>query len=129
MTTTTYDKLTQNLMLGEEVLFSIPVWIDAERFTDLDADDLRAEVQAIAEHGCMSGAYMPAVTYHLANKTMAEHGDAVMDYIQDVGGFTVNGNTVLPKTSLISSWTGLAVHFLSHAVDTWAGCRWNELYA
>ena len=119
MTTTTYDKLTQNLMLGEEVLFSIPVWIDAERFTDLDADDLRAAIQAIAEHGCVSGAYMPAVTYHLANKTMAAHGDEVMEYIEDTGGFTVNGNTIIPE-----SWTGLAVRFLSHAVETWAENVW-----
>ncbi len=55
---------------------------------------------------------MPAVTYRTAARTMGIWGDDVLTYIDeqldDVG---------LP---LGLSWGGIAVHFLSRAVEYWA---------
>ena len=70
-------------------------------------------IRAIAEGGCMSGAYMQAVTYYDAAQTMAAHGDAVLDYIEDMYGY-------LPQPPRNYGWSGLAVHYLSFAVDMWA---------
>lgn len=82
----------------------VPAWINQ--------DITPADVAAIVQGGCASGAYMPAVTYHEALTTMHEHGDDVLDYIQDTLG-------ELPNTSA-ESWTGLAVAYLSTAVELWA---------
>lgn len=83
----------------------VPVWID---------DDISpADVAAIVQGGCASGAYMPAVTYHTAAETMAEHGDIVLDYISDRLG-------ELPPPGDQTSWRGMACHFLSIAVELWA---------
>jgi hypothetical protein len=109
----------QDLLLGDEFLFEIPEWIDAERFTDLDMEDLNAELKAIAEGGCESGAYMPAVTYHLALSTMNKHGDDVIGYLDDCG--------ILSTPCDIQSWTSLAVHYLSRAVESWACGAFHRL--
>ena len=84
---------------------SVPAWIEQ----DIEVCD----VAAILEGGCASGAYMPAVTYYQANKTMSEHGDDVLDYIQGIYG-------ELPKPADDISWSGLAVFYLSFAVELWA---------
>lgn len=79
-------------------------------------------VAAICEGGCASGAYMPAVTYHEASATMAKHGDDVLDYI----GNTL-GEISAPQAG--ESWSGLAVFYLSMAVEIWAGeiqARWEN---
>jgi hypothetical protein len=86
-------------------LADVPAWIEQ----DIESD----QVQAIYEGGCESGAYMPAVTYYDARQTMAEHGDAVLDFIQEQVG-------ELPRPSDEVSWSGLAVHYLSYAVELWA---------
>ena len=89
--------------------------------TDLDIDvpewieqDITCyDVAAILQGGCASGAYMPAVTYHEASKTMAEHGDDALDYILSHMGD-------LPNPPYDVSWSGLAVFYLSYAVELWA---------
>ena len=73
----------------------------------------RYDIEAIQQGGCASGAYMPAVTYCKARQTMAEHGDDVLQYIQDSYG-------ELPKPNDDESWSGIAVHYLSVAVELWA---------
>lgn len=83
---------------------AVPSWLDAEISP--------ATVAAIMQGGCNSGAYMPAVTYHQAMATMNEHGDAVLEYIDDILGEVPAGST--------ASWHGMAVHFLSTAVELWA---------
>ena len=83
----------------------VPAWVEQ----DIEVD----QVGAILECGCASGAYMPAVTYYQANQTMSEHGDDVLDYIQESLG-------ELPKPSDDISWSGLAVFYLSAAVELWA---------
>lgn len=70
------------------------------------------DIAAISHGGCDSGAYMPAVTNHLAEETMAEHGDNVLDYIQDAIG-------ELPTPPSGASWSGLACFYLSQAVELW----------
>ena len=83
-----------------------PSWIVQE----LDQDD----INAICQGGCESGAYMPAVTYWQAKETMNEHGDDVLDYIDDMVGM----DAVTPPTD--TSWSGMACHYLSMAVELWA---------
>ena len=82
----------------------VPAWIDQDLTT--------ADVAAIVEGGCASGAYMPAVTYATARATMAEHGDEVIQFIDDHIG-------ELPAPPIGSSWSGISVHYLSLAVELW----------
>lgn len=91
---------------------TIPDWIDS--------DISPSQVASIYQGGCASGAYMPAVTYHQALKTMAEEGDDVLQYIQDQTG-------ELPKPRDDESWSGMACFYLSHAVDLWAGNAYATL--
>ena len=94
---------------------TVPPWIEQ--------DITFADVAAIYQGGCESGAYMPACTYHEARKTMSEHGDDVLDYLDDWGG----------SEELIDlsdhSWSGLACHLLSSAVDLWANVIYDDLVA
>lgn len=82
----------------------VPEWIDPKITL--------GEVAAVLQGGCASGAYMPAVTYHEAAKTMAEYGDAVLDYLQE-------WLDALPPVPDDVSWRGLACHYLSTAVELW----------
>ncbi len=68
------------------------------------------DIAAINQGGCESGAYMPAVTYHQAAKTMAEHGDDVLDYLTNDWG-------EMPMPAHNESWSGMAVFYLSRAVE------------
>ncbi len=83
----------------------VPAWISP----DISPYD----VAAICQGGCASGAYMPAVTYSAALKTMDAHGDDVLQYIEDALG-------ELPAPPSDVSWSGLAVFYLSTAVELWA---------
>jgi len=83
----------------------IPAWIDQEITA--------ATVVAIYQGGCDSGAYMPAATYHRALVTMNDHGDAVLNYIDDACG-------ALPPAPHGMSWDGMACFYMSTAVDIWA---------
>lgn len=83
----------------------VPHWIEQ--------DISPSTVAAIVQGGCASGAYMPAVTYRDALDTMHEHGDAVLQYIEDQTG-------ELPQPRRDESWAGIAVFYLSHAVELWA---------
>ena len=91
----------------------IPGWID---------DDISpADVAAILQGGCASGAYMPAVTYHTAAKIMEWHGDNVLEYIESNYGPLpdVNGQ----------GWSQMACTYLSCAVELWACSVESELEA
>ena len=92
---------------------AIPAWID---------DDITpADIAAIIQGGCGSGAYMPAVTYYTAAQIMAEHGDDVLDYIESNYGPLpdVNGQ----------AWSQMACTYLSCAVELWACSVESELEA
>lgn len=90
----------------------VPAWI---------SEDITCyTVAAIKQGGCASGAYMPAVTYHKAAETMAEHGDDVLQYIEDT-------YDEIPAPRPGESWSGLAVFYLSLAVETWALDAYSEL--
>jgi len=91
----------------------VPAWIDA---------DIRPyDVAAICQGGCASGAYMPAVTYHKALATMNEHGDDVLQYIEDATGD-------LPVVTG-QSWGQMASTYLSTAVELWASSVESDLEA
>lgn len=82
-----------------------PAWIDSE----IDP----AAIAAVVQGGCASGAYMPAVTYHTALRIMADHGDDVLEYLEDLHG-------EIPAPPAGASWSGMACHYLSYAVEMWA---------
>lgn len=86
----------------------VPEWV--EPFVTL------ADLAAIIEGGCESGAYMPAVVYAKARETMAEHGDDVLDYLDRAHG--------LDECAFVldsgQSWDGFACRVLSAAVEAWA---------
>jgi hypothetical protein len=85
---------------------NIPTWID-QNITPSD-------VAAICQGGCASGAYMPAVTYHQAIETMSNHGDDVLQFIEDCDCGE------LPHPGDNQSWSGMATFYLSYAVELWA---------
>jgi len=68
------------------------------------------DIAAVNQGGCASGAYMPAVTYHQAADVMNEHGNDVLDFILEAYG-------ELPKVADDESWSGMAVFYLSTAVE------------
>jgi hypothetical protein len=75
------------------------------------------DIAAILQGGCESGAYMPAVTYYDACKTMAEYGQEVLMYIEDIFGV---GEAV---PSADSSWLQINVYYLSLAVELWVSAN------
>jgi hypothetical protein len=83
----------------------VPDWINESITWD--------DVAAIQQGGCASGAYMPAVTYYQAAKVMSDHGDDVLEYIVTTIG-------ELPPVPSDTSWSAIAVLFLSAAVELWA---------
>ena len=92
----------------------VPAWIEQ--------DITPADVAAIIHSGCASGAYMPAVAYHQAEETMGEHGNDVLEFIEQQCG-------ELPEIPRGESWTGIAVFFLSCAVELWAQSVKGEIEA
>lgn len=84
----------------------VPDWIDR--------DISPADVAAIVQGGCDSGAYMPAVTYHEALATMNEHGDEVFAYLEN------QGYDVPSLLEDVDSWAGMACAIVSTAVECWA---------
>ncbi len=75
------------------------------------------DIKSIQQGGCASGAYMPAVTYVIAADTMNECGNDVFTYIEDVYG-------ELPQPPTTESWRGMAVFYLSLAIETWV-CQFD----
>ena len=92
--------------------------IDVPRW--IDQDITPNQIAAICQGGCISGAYMPAVRYSTAATTMAEHGDDVLQYLEDHLG-------ELPTIPNDIGWSQIAVLFLSQAVDCWAGAVHDDL--
>ena len=83
-----------------------------------------ADIAAVLQGGCDSGAYMPACTYYQAGQTMSEFGDDVLDYLQSISG-------ELPTPPQDVSWSGLACFYLSRAVELFCACHehladWND---
>ena len=88
---------------------TVPQWINQ--------DISPADIAAINQGGCESGAYMPAVSYYQARETMSEHGDDVTDYLIDH-----LGELPTPDDS-VDDWSRLAVFYLSQAVELWAAMQ------
>lgn len=107
-------EIQDSIKLADIPDLEIPDWIEADSIVDMDG------INSIVQGGCASGAYMPAVTYYNARMTMAEHGDDVLDYIEEQYG-------ELPDIPKESSWSGIAVFFLSCAVEMWAQSVQSEV--
>jgi hypothetical protein len=91
---------------GHYCYIAVPRWIEQ--------DITVADVVAITEGGCASGAYMPAVTYHSALRTMSDYGDEVLDYLNDSG---MDASLAVANSS---GWSGMVCDLLSAAVEAWA---------
>lgn len=105
---------TEDTIITAYTDIDIPAWMDQDiALTDIDA---------IYEGGCASGAYMPAVTYWQARETMSAHGDDVLTFIEDQYGD-------LPAVPRGESWSGIAVFYLSIAVELWASSVRDEVRA
>jgi len=83
----------------------VPDWIKQ--------DILMYQIVNIVEGGCESGAYMPAVTYHEARRTMCLHGNAVVEYLSEYN-YSVKWNIEH------STFSNLCTELLSEAVEIWA---------
>ena len=94
--------------------------IDVPRWIEQDIDC--GMVASVLRGGCASDAYMPAVTYWQALKTMEEHEDAVLDYLEDCG-YEELWN--IPECN--RSWAGIAVYFVSMAVESWCSSMEEEV--
>jgi hypothetical protein len=111
MSTKQRKEKTMNLWNHDEPIssydseFKLPLWIDQEITP--------STVAAILQGGCESGAYMLAVTYTDADHIMSSYGNLVIDYIEESLG-------EIPKPNDVVSWSGLAVFYLSTAVELWA---------
>jgi hypothetical protein len=90
----------------------VPDWIEQ--------DIAASTIASICQGGCNSGAYMPAVTYHQALRTMGDYGDDVLAYID-------GQLDELPAPQAGESWSGLACFYLSCAVELWAGGIMGQL--
>ena len=82
----------------------VPQWIDQ--------DISPCTVASLVQSGCASGAYMTSVFYDDASRVMEEHGDAVLQYLEDEIG------EVPPIGKL--GWSGYKCCLLSAAVEAWA---------
>lgn len=91
-------------MFGIEV----PVWIEQ--------GILLTTIDQIAEKGCDSGAYMPAVAGAEARETMAEWGDSVIGFLEETG---LHDDLEVRPVEL--GWREACCKILATAVDTWAG--------
>ena len=109
---TSQDILWEHDSPIKDLGITVPNWIEQ--------DITGADIAAILQGGCASGAYMPAVTYWQAKETMGEHGDDVLQFIQDTYG-------ELPQPLDSESWSGIAVFYLSTAVELWAGSVEDEV--
>ena len=107
----------------------VPAWIqgiDAEALNDPsheDHADQIATVRSIREHGCESQVYLPAVTHSDAVQTMNEHGDEILDCLDEA---EKDGQEVLHILSL-SGWHTLACLLVSSAVELWAAGVMDEI--
>lgn len=75
------------------------------------------ELAAIIQGGCVSGAYMPAVTYHTALECMTKHYDSIEEQINSIYGdelaFTFN-----PANE---HFAGFCAKLCACAVESWVG--------
>lgn len=106
------DTLWSNEDKMVEDYIDVPSWIE-EGIT-------ASEVAAIIQGGCASGAYMPAVTYATALETMNADSDRILDFICEVYG-------EVPAPPTDGSWEGMAVFYVSTAVELWASMIEEEL--
>ena len=108
--------------MGEQYIqaddIEVPAWVESikERMYPGTEVVWVRDIEAICEGGCSSGAYLPAVTYYQALRTMRDHGDEVLSYIWEQLG-EVPG---IDFATTYPAWSNIACHYLSLAVELWA---------
>lgn len=115
--------------MGEQYIpandLEIPEWIEEitdELYLRFDVVWV-SSIKDICQGGCASGAYMNAVTYHRAIRTMSDQGNEVMAYIYEQLGEVpgIDFQTTYP------GWGNIACHYLSLAVELWASSVMCEI--
>lgn len=91
-------------------VWEVPAWCEG-----IDTIGRAADT---GNHGAAAMA-LPCVFYAEALRVMSEHGDDVVQYIDDSGCFSDLQPLTLSPSS--QSWTGFASHVLSIAVELWCG--------
>ena len=86
----------------------VPPWIES----DIEYN----QVAAIVQGGCASGAYMPAVEYMKAARTMTEH-PGVLEYLDDYLDHDTSEYALIQRGD---TWEGIATRLLSLAVEVWS---------
>ena len=103
----------------KSLIGKIPDWLDEEHEMSIWMKDhgplTPADVAAINQGGCESGAFMPAVTYWSAKSGMSIWGDEIFAYIEDR-----LGDVPAPDDKNRQSWGTLACFYVSVAVELWA---------
>lgn len=84
----------------------VPIWARGMEWRGED-------VRCVAEYGCAGGTYPQAVIWNDAIETMGEFGEEIFEYLEDTFG-------AVPEPASGMSWGGMAVHFVSTAVQLWA---------
>ena len=107
MTNTTNQSIDLALKIDEILEDNAPKWINEE--SEITVYDL----QSIAQGGCESGAYMPAVTYHTALEVMNRHGDDITDSITDLFEDGIKYDIAN------ETWAGFCSKVYSIAVENW----------
>ena len=115
MTDTQYDIWNDETKVREYEI-EVPGFIEQ----DITAQD----IVTIVQRGCISGAYMPAVTYHVAVDLMTDYSDEIFDTIENAMG--------CPPADCLSrtednSWAAMATRFVSLAVEIWASEKMHQI--
>lgn len=93
--------------LGVEV----PRWIDQ--------DISPSTIQAVLQDGCASGAYMAAMWYAEAIKTMGQYGDEVVAFLAEHIDSDIHHIKVARPLMPFDSWGEISCYYLSSAVEVW----------
>lgn len=90
----------------------------------IDANITLGDIVSIANHGCASYAYMPAVTYYEAKRIMGMWGDEVTDYISENSDLSCA--EILQNAGAEESYSLMCCTLLSFAVELWCWSHYDE---
>ena len=109
-----------------EIEEQIPEWMDEDvllETTEAGEGLSVSFLRDLSQYGCAAGTYMPAVRYSDAKETMNHWGDNVLAYIwEHLAEIPVDAG---PANS--ATFSGFCVHWLSMAVEIWAGSLLAEV--
>jgi hypothetical protein len=109
----------QNDLVDEFIISLNPEWLN-----NLGTIDSLEELQAISQGGCASGAYMPAVTYHIAREAVFNDdsiSEYAIDFLEEIGSTESLANHAKEGIS------AYCVYLCSVAVESWVNSVEQEV--